>query len=160
MLELQVPLGTNNKRGFDQFYLVEVTEIIVPSVEDVDGTLFVRYFRHDFHIIYACRCHVKERGNLCFNIIQDMELDTAPVLPELCPMKQFKAKVYRCRVKSVNITLEAEDSFSAFGACFCNQVVGKFLEDLVVSLLVCLGQIASCNGLAHAQMVQFLPVSF
>lgn len=66
-----------------------------------------------------------------------MHFDTTFLLAEFGPPEDRKAQINSHRIKSINVTTKFENMSNTLFACFVNQMVGVFLKDVIVSILIC-----------------------
>lgn len=70
-----------------------------------------------------------------------MYFDTTFAFAKLCPPKHRKAEVNGCGIERIDVAVEPENRGYTFAPCLVNQVIGKLLEDAVISVLI-----GSCQG--------------
>ena len=70
------------------------------------------------------------------------------MLAELSPPEHFQTEGDRRRVEGVYVAIKFEDVRSPLPSCLTDEIVCKLLEDVVVTIGVCLCQIASGNVFA------------
>jgi hypothetical protein len=71
-----------------------------------------------------------------------MHLDSALGLSEVSLLEKAHAKVYRCRIKRVELTIKHKRLCDSLALSKINHIVGKLLKDLVVSVRIGIRHIA------------------
>jgi hypothetical protein len=80
------------------------------------------------------------------------------VLAELSPPEDIQAQRYGCGIESIDVAVKLEDVRCPLTSGLTHEVIGIFLEDMIVSVGVSLCQIASGYVLAQAKMIALLAV--
>ena len=76
-LEAIVLLPSHNEASPDILNVVKTIEVVVASVEDVEGVLLVRYGIHRLHVVDSFGSEVEEGWDLGLDVVQRMHLDSS-----------------------------------------------------------------------------------
>ena len=93
-LESDIGFRSDDKERADTVDSVQITEIVVATVEDIVRSSFVRYLGHCFCVMHFCGSNMHECRNLRFHVIERVHLDSALVLTEFSPLEYRQTKVY------------------------------------------------------------------
>ena len=77
---------------------------------------------------------MKGTGATNAKIVQCMHLDTTFPLSEQSPFKGAQTKVYCRRIKGIDVSVQLEDVNDSTSLGFCDDLIGKFLEDAIIAL--------------------------
>jgi hypothetical protein len=91
---------------------------------------------------------------LSYNIKQRVDFDATLVFPEVCPLEQGHAKVYRGGIERIELSMQFERSVNSLALSKIDHEVGKLFEYLVVPVHIGIGKIAQFNlSSAKSEMV-------
>ena len=130
-------------------------EVVVTSVKDVERVIFIRNDIHCFCIVDSCWRYVKECWNLGFQIIQCMHLDTTFPLSEQSPFKGAQAQVNCRRIKGIDVSIQLEDVNDPTSLSFCDDLIGKLLEDAIIALGVGIRKSTLGSVLTKSKVISF-----
>jgi hypothetical protein len=82
---------------------------------------------------------------LGYNVKQRVNFDATLVLPEVCPLEQAQAKVYRCGVERIELSTQLERSVNSLALSKIDHEKGKLFKYLVVPVNIGVGKIAQFN---------------
>lgn len=64
-------------------------------------------------------------------------------LQKSCPPKDTQTKIYRRRIKGIELSLQLKDTIDSLGLSKTHQMINKLFEDSVIAQLIRFGQVAS-----------------
>ena len=83
-----------------------------------------------------------------------MHFDSALGLSEVCPLEKTHTKVYRRRIKRIELPVEFKRSCDSLALSKVNHIVGKLLKDLVIPVRIGIRHIAQlCVSATETEMV-------
>src|SRR5574344_1047178 len=144
-LVLQIGLGSDDKEGLHSQYAVKLLKVIVASIEDVVSTCLIGNFLHGFGVMDRSSGDVVERRNLCLKVVEDVSLDAAFLLTELCPPEHRKTERYRSGVKRIDLAAELEYVRCPFLSRLLHHVESKRFKNAIVAILICSSQCRFSN---------------
>lgn len=137
--EVVVLSASDDEESPDAIDVVQPFEVVVATVEDVEGVFFVGYRIHRLHVVDLGWGDVKEGGYLRLNVIQRVYFDATLPFPEQGPVKDAEAEVNGSGIESVDITSQLEDLHRPALPCLGHHAICKFLEDAIVAVAIRLG---------------------
>ena len=138
-------LLADDEIGLQRVDIVQSSPIIVSLVKDIVSMRLIRNLVHRFDIMHLSVCDVKECRDLSDYIKQGVYLDAPFVLAKSCPPKDTQTKIYRRRIKGIELTLQLKDTIDSLGLSKTHQMISKLFEDSVIAQLIRFGQVASSN---------------
>jgi hypothetical protein len=91
---------------------------------------------------------------LGYNVKQSVNFDATLVFPEVCPLEQGQAKVYRGGVERIELSMQFERSVNSLALSKIDHEIGKLFKYLVVPVHIGVGKIAQFNlSNAKSEMV-------
>jgi len=91
---------------------------------------------------------------LGYNVKQRVDFDATLVFPEVCPLEQAQAKVYRGGVERIELPMQFERSVNSLALSKIDHEVGILFKYLVVPVHIGIGKIAQFNlSSAKSEMV-------
>jgi len=85
------------------------------------------------------------RRHLGYNVKQRMDFYAALVFPEVCPLEQAQAKVYRGGVDCIELPMEFEQLINSLTLSKIDHVVGELFKYFEVPVNIGVGKIALFN---------------
>ena len=133
---------SDDEHRTDALNPVQSGKVVISFVKDIERIRLIRYLIHCLHIVKSRFRNVNVCGNLSDYIKQCMHFDSALGLSEVSPLKKAHAKVYRCRIKRVELTIKHKRLCDSLALSKINHIIGKLLKDLVVSVRIGIRHIA------------------
>ena len=133
---------SDDEHRTDALNSVQSGKVVISFVKDIEHIRLIRYLIYCLHIVKSRFRNVNVCGNLSDYIKQCMHFDSALGLSEVSPLKKAHAKVYRCRIKRVELTIKHKRLCDSLALSKINHIVGKLLKDLVVSVRIGIRHIA------------------
>lgn len=139
---LEMILRSDDEHRADALNPVQSGKVVISFVKDIERIRLIWYLIHCLHIVKFCFRNVNVCRNLSDYIKQCMHFDSALGLSEVCPLEKTHTKVYRRRIKRIELSVEFKRSCDSLALSKVNHIVGKLLKDLVISVGVSIRQIA------------------
>lgn len=140
-LILEVRLLSDDKVGADRVDCMQPCKVIISFVKDVKRIGLIRNLIHRIHIGNFCFRDMNVSRYLGYNIKQRVNFDATLVFPEVCPLEQGQAKVYRGGVERIELPMQFERPVNPFALSKIDHVVGKLFKYLAVTVHVSVGKI-------------------
>ncbi len=141
----EVRLLSNDKVGAYSVNCMQPCKIIISLVKDVERIRLIRNFIHRIHIVNFCFRDMNVSRYLGYNVKQRVDFDATLVFPEVCPLEQAQAKVYRGGIERIELTMQFERSVNSLALSKIDHKVGKLFKYLVVPVQIGVGKIAQFN---------------
>ena len=130
---LEIILRPNDKHRTDALHSIQSGKVIAAFVKEIERFRLIRYLIHCLHIVKSSFRNVNVCRNMSDYIKQCMHLQSALCLFEVSPLEQTHTKVYRRRIKRIELSIEFKRSCDSLALGKINHIVGKLLKDLAIS---------------------------
>ena len=139
---LEVRLLSDDKVGADSVDCMQPCKVIISLVKDIERIRLIRNLIHRIHIVNFCFRDMNVSRYLGYNVKQRVNFDATLVFPEVCPLEQAQAKVYRGGVERIELPMQFEQSVNSLALSKIDHEIGKLFKYLVVPVHIGVGKIA------------------
>jgi len=139
---LEMLLRSDDEHRADALNPVQSGKVVISFVKDIERIRLIWYLIHCLHIVKFRFRNVNVCRNLCDYIKQCMHFDSALGLSEVCPLEKTHTKVYRRRIKRIELSVEFKRSCDSLALSKINHIVGKLLKDLAIPVRIGIRNIA------------------
>ena len=139
---LEMLLRSDDEHRADALNPVQSGKVVISFVKNIERIRHIWYLIHCLHIVKFRFRNVNVCRNLSDYIKQCMHFNSALGLSEVCPLEKTHTKVYRRRIKRIELSVEFKRSCDSLALSKVNHIVGKLLKDLVIPVRIGIRHIA------------------
>jgi len=154
---LEARFLSDDKVGANSVDCIQPCKVIISLVKDVERIWLIRNLIHRIYIVNFCFSDMNVSRYLGYNVKQPVNFDTTLVFPELCPLEQAQAKVYRGGIERIEFSVQFERLVNSLALSKIDHVKGKLFKYLIVPVHIGVGKVAQFNfSFAKSEMVSLV----